>query len=350
MPPDGIPEALPTRPFLPPLLPYSLKIAALLGRQPIGWVSSGIAFRVRFAPLERKVAGPVLRFRCDDIEARLVLDAKVADALLRAAEPAPRAPHGAETAALLLEYALAEALGRLEEATGASVQLLGLESSAENAGRADDCIAIGVEGEADGAPFQAALLLPPCLLDRVRQIASASLPPDPPPCEPPVVLAIRLGLARLDVSLAGSLVPGDAVVPDVLLAPNAALVVIGERLAARGRLDGGRLVLESRPVPVSADWKEWTLSTNSEQGIGDEGIAPPDAALGELQVTLVFELGRRALTLAKVRELAAGHVIELGPIEARSVTVLANGARIGCGELVRAGSTLAVRLTRLAGT
>ena len=79
-----------------------------------------------------------------------------------------------------------------------------------------------------------------------------------------------------------------------------------------------------------------------------EGVEPPDAAMDDLQVSLVFELGRRPATLAELCGLAAGQVLDVGRDLSGPVDILANGRRIGEGELVRVGDALAVRILRLA--
>ena len=79
-----------------------------------------------------------------------------------------------------------------------------------------------------------------------------------------------------------------------------------------------------------------------------KGVEAPETTMDDLQVTLVFELGRRPATLAELRDLAAGHVIEVGKALSSPVAILANGQRIGTGELVKAGDALAVRILRLA--
>src|SRR5262249_52384648 len=71
------------------------------------------------------------------------------------------------------------------------------------------------------------------------------------------------------------------------------------------------------------------------------------AALNELPVRLVFELGRLELTLAELEVLGPGHVFALGRDQHQPVDILANGKRIGLGEIVAVGDALGVRVTRL---
>jgi type III secretion protein Q len=68
------------------------------------------------------------------------------------------------------------------------------------------------------------------------------------------------------------------------------------------------------------------------------------SALDAIEITLVFEVGRVALTLPEVRALAPGRLLPLPGGAAPRVDVLANGRRLGTGEIVRVGEELAVRL------
>ena len=82
----------------------------------------------------------------------------------------------------------------------------------------------------------------------------------------------------------------------------------------------------------------------------DSGAAvPPAERLDELPVTLVFELGRSELPLAAVQGLAPGAVIPLGRDPGEAVDIVANGRRIGRGEIVRIGDELGIRVVRLFG-
>ena len=72
-----------------------------------------------------------------------------------------------------------------------------------------------------------------------------------------------------------------------------------------------------------------------------------DGVLDDLPVKLVFELGRVDLSLREIRQLAPGAVVALArPLE-DSVDVIANGRRIGRGNLIRVGDSLGVRIARL---
>lgn len=297
--------------------------------------------------------GPLatLRWSLGGVAGELMLPDWIATRLLRAVEPDPQGEIDGTTAALLLEMVLAEPLGRLEAACGEPVELLEYGRPAASPappGRGD--AVLGIAGLFDGEPFAGTVRAPKEALAALGRLA-ASPPASAGLIEPPIAIAVRLGLARLGTTLLRSLEVGDAV---VLEQPSQGGVVIvaGENLAAPGRLDGSRAILEARLQRASATGMEtWVMSENAERDVsGTEAIAPLDASMQEMQVTLVFELARQAASLRDVQSLAPGHIIELGPLAEQHVSVLANGARIGEGEIVQVGDATAVRLTRLAAT
>lgn len=71
------------------------------------------------------------------------------------------------------------------------------------------------------------------------------------------------------------------------------------------------------------------------------------AQLDELPVTVSFDLGESALALREVKLLQPGYAFELARGLERPVTVRANGAIVGSGELIQVGDCLGVRLVEL---
>ncbi len=68
-----------------------------------------------------------------------------------------------------------------------------------------------------------------------------------------------------------------------------------------------------------------------------------------LTVTLEFNLGHRALTLAELKSLAPGHIFKLEEPISESVTILCNGQRLGTGEIVEVEKKTGVRILQVFG-
>ena len=89
------------------------------------------------------------------------------------------------------------------------------------------------------------------------------------------------------------------------------------------------------------------MAHDRDSGAPDESDG--DGTLDDLEVTLVFEIGRRFVDLAELRSIAPGYVFPMTQDASAPVDILATGRRKGRGEIVRIGETLGVRVTRLFG-
>ena len=106
---------------------------------------------------------------------------------------------------------------------------------------------------------------------------------------------------------------------------------IGPDWRFRGALEPQRVILQQRETTM-------TDTADSQQTL---------AQLDELPVTVSFDLGESALALREVKLLQPGYAFELARGLERPVTVRANGAIVGSGELIQVGDCLGVRLVEL---
>ncbi|MDR1578580.1 MAG: type III secretion system cytoplasmic ring protein SctQ [Deltaproteobacteria bacterium] len=74
----------------------------------------------------------------------------------------------------------------------------------------------------------------------------------------------------------------------------------------------------------------------------------PKVNLSDLELPLLFEVGKKTLTLAELEALTPGSTLPL-VVDARGqVAITCHGQKVAWGQLVDLGSTLAVRITRMA--
>jgi len=88
------------------------------------------------------------------------------------------------------------------------------------------------------------------------------------------------------------------------------------------------------------------LDSLAELSAGSHDITS-DAPLDDVPVTLSFELGSLELTLADLRTLAPGRVLDIAGATTPLVAICAGRRRIGLGELVELGGRLAVEVRRI---
>ncbi|MET0948515.1 MAG: FliM/FliN family flagellar motor switch protein [Pseudomonas sp.] len=171
------------------------------------------------------------------------------------------------------------------------------------------------------------------LLDRHATPASA---------EPPLLhlpLAVERGEAWLNISELRSLNPGDVVMLEQW--PEGQLrLVLDAHLQARAELDGNTLKLLEQPIAMNSMKEHPMTATAKGQGL--------DSTLDELPLKLVCQVGSVEMSLAQLRELGAGSLVQLTPQLHDGVDLMVNGRRIGQGQLVKIGDGLGVRLLSFA--
>ena len=245
-----------------------------------------------------------------------------------------------EHAALLLEMLLADALSWFEEKL--SVAIL-LETAGE--GGAAAMAPFGFVLRLGAVAYECALGFEDVAFAQTigRLLDATAGEPEPPPDDLPVPVSLRHGAVVLTAGELSSLQHGDIVLTDFGDATTA-LLVIGDHLLASIVIEGrsGRLV--GRPRHIKASGWEWMMNDTKSVGAGP---ALEDMKVDDLPVTLVFELGRATLPLGEVRRLGAGTIIPLEELKSEMVDLVANGKRIGRGDIVRIGESLGVRILEL---
>ncbi|MBR0647780.1 type III secretion system cytoplasmic ring protein SctQ [Plastoroseomonas hellenica] len=322
---DGLTPPPVSRWRAPALTPYAMRAANRLARRraPV-MLPGGLSLRPA-AP--GAASGAVLTL--DSAEGPLRIQAPDAawDALLATLDPAAVGARGA-LGALFAEAALELVLVPLESGLGP------LAARDFGAGKARPDLGFAL---ADGS--RVALELPAPLLAAAIELLGA-LPAEPALPPVPIPVSLRIAMADLPRAALATLRPGDAILLSALRPRrHEAVAVAAESLAWPVRLDERARAAGPRRRAAALGLQEWTMS---EQQPADE------LPLDEIPIRLAFEVGRAEMSLAELGAVGEGHIFPLGrdPL-AGPVDILANGRRIGQGELVEVGGTLAVRVLSL---
>jgi type III secretion protein Q len=164
----------------------------------------------------------------------------------------------------------------------------------------------------------------------------------------PVNLRAEVGTARLSRGELASLGAGDAVLlRESFVNQDAELWLGGAGWGLRVCAEGPQLVVTAPFQPTEELMDE--EFDDIDEG-GDADPAEDALALDTLPVMLRFDLGHRRMTLAQVSELQVGQVLELERPLSSAVSIRANGALIGQGELLEIGGRLAVSITSIGRT
>lgn len=232
--------------------------------------------------------------------------------------------------ALLLEFAMLDLLAGIEDAGFAPITFGAGGASVET-------VSIGMRLDAMPLVLELPLKLAASLADHFDRLAPVTAAD---PAQLPLPLCAEAARQELTLADIRSLRPGDVVMLDRI---EPLLTLAGAQAAPLRRSDEG-FVLDGHfaPLPQRAPLT----------GRMDAMDALDDVALDALPLTVVLEFQRLTMTLGEVRALGPGSILALPaqPADQASVDLVANGARIGVGELVRIGEGTGVRIVRLAGT
>lgn len=274
----------------------------------------------------------------------------------------------------LLADALAPLAAVLEQATRQTLSV-----AAPEPGEAPPPIAQEIEApvrNGDGEPAEAAsplrfvLGVPDgawhahgaLLFDDPRYLILACPAAPPPPALDthdfdalPVPLAFRIGSTRLTQREFASLQHGDIIAIEQWKSAGAGLVCRattpgGRGLALAARVVGSRITIDDIQTSEAPSMNPSTPPEPPSDGGADSGKGPHASVLDALEVDASFELERRTLTLAQLKAMQPGFVIELDqPLNQSVIRILANGMEVGTGHLIAVGNKLGVRVSTLGG-
>ncbi|MFE0014588.1 type III secretion system cytoplasmic ring protein SctQ [Mesorhizobium sp. NPDC059054] len=279
-----------------------------------------------------------LRVKLGDRSAELCAPLSLIEQLLATVDKTARLENlPPRHAALVLEAAVADELDRLEVQLQAPIELAAIERRKPSAGMPS----FGFVLSAGGQQMHCTLRLDDgALLARLGTLLDAASSGEPSlPTAFPLPVRLWRDVLTLSLGEVRGLLQGDV----VLLAEQAAAVlVIGDRLIAPASMTSSGPQLLAAPVTIAGSKWEWTMG----QDTAAAGQALDDATLEDLPVALAFEVGRKAMPLGEIRQLTAGAVVQLDTT-GQAVDILANGRRVGQGEMVRIGESLGVRVIRM---
>jgi type III secretion protein Q len=147
-------------------------------------------------------------------------------------------------------------------------------------------------------------------------------------------LSIVAGWQTLDPLQLARLAPGDAVMLETA-GDGWSVLLQNQRIAVVDPAPGG-LRCRRRIDPQNPEGDAMT-NTLTQAATGESG-------LDRLPVQLTCEVARLDMPLGDLRALAPGHILPLATLPGEEIDLRINGQRVGKGELVRLGDSLAVRI------
>lgn len=319
------------------------------------------AFYRRRAPLEMAIAGrtttiaaewaatqpdfvqhAVLGFAIGRARGCLELPLSIVDGWLSRADP--EGLHDRLTpaqAALLIEALLSEELSFLEERFNSSIELGSLDRRPDE--RIDRTFTFSIETDLGGE--RCALVLDDEWIVRLGRLLDEMQEALPPmDMNIPANASFARAVTSLSIRQLQSLAPGDVILPDdAEQEEGVVLAMFGGHFIARMQFLGkerGKLLGALAPIRGS----KWEWIMNAKQ---TDATKLEDSDFEDLPISIVFEVARTSLPLKEMRQLAPGAVMSVPDLTEPTVDILANGKRVGRGEIVRIGEGLGVRVMRI---
>lgn len=197
----------------------------------------------------------------------------------------------------------------------------------------------------------------------------------------PVPVAVEAGRMRLSAAELAALVPGDILLPEDYPAQRGRLALSASGWFVHCAVENGQATVldianpgiarpgdayTENPMPPNASATAGAAQPDDAAPNADalsatpspapEGAAAPEAAspsaaidANTLEVTVVFELERRAMTVGDLAALAPGYTFALGADPLAPVTLCVGGRPVGTGRLVDLGGTLGVQVLSTGG-
>jgi type III secretion protein Q len=300
----------------------------LYGRSPFLRVTEGTRWRFEWAHMPDRTPEISLRIRIGLTEVTVGLVSYEAFEALRDMHSAElpqalRAPFLSVTAALFWQ--------ELQSITGCDVELLDAARTFD----AGERVGFVLHRNDHTALRGFVVLENEATRSLICELSARLMPRLQAPGDWPILCAAVVGFTAVTSRDVQSLEPHDIVLIEDARFNGESLdchLTAGQRLVGRASLQSGRLQV--------TEWK-----TN--------GVAPMtqrESGLGELEVSLRFELAQWHAPLTEVSAIAAGTVIDLGRrIDDQAVSVWVEHRCIGKGQLVAIGERLGVRLTSVFG-
>ncbi len=156
----------------------------------------------------------------------------------------------------------------------------------------------------------------------------------------PIVLRAQIGTAMMTTQALGGLVQGDTVLMQhTQLGQSNQLWLTQDTIGVLVQWQDMQLIV-LQPVTAAG----FAMASESDTSPPQNEPVP----IEQVPVRLTFDLGERTLTLGELKRLQVGQALELNRPLSSAVTIRANGAVIGTGELVEIDGRLGVTLATLA--
>jgi type III secretion protein Q len=247
----------------------------------------------------------------------------------------------ASAKALIVEAALAGPLDELERALEARVEINFIDLLKDQTGPAavpNLKFNIGWGAEPPRAAYAA---FPPALERRLIKAWSGRVDGDAD-ADPSLDVTVRVGCVALtQTELADLTVDDVLVLDDSPIYTKQCCLIIGERMAALGLINGNQLTLNEPLSLASGSWNaKYCLTGPAQAARAENGGQPP-------KLKIAVDLARQRIRLSQLLGIPLDKPIGLPKSLTNGVELFSGRKAIGFGHIVRVGDAIAVRLVKV---
>jgi type III secretion protein Q len=161
--------------------------------------------------------------------------------------------------------------------------------------------------------------------------------------DPELAVTVRVGCVSVTADELAELTVDDVLVlDDTPLYNKQCCLVIGERLAALGNINGNQLLLTEPLNLADGSWNaKYCLSGPVPEPRGRNGQQDV------VRVKLAVDLARQKIRISQLLGIDLSRAIGLPKAIETGVEVYAGGRTVGLGNIVRVGDAIAVRLVKV---
>lgn len=159
-----------------------------------------------------------------------------------------------------------------------------------------------------------------------------------------VPVHIEAGSMHLSITELATLEPDDVLLPDTYPALQGRVVLRLDDTLAHCSVINGQATIESIVYPIS---QGDTPVSENQNDMESADTTTQGIRVGEIEVSLSFELERRSMTVADIGVLSPGYTFALGVDPTAPVTLCISGRPVGTGRLVDIGGVMGVQVLTL---
>lgn len=163
----------------------------------------------------------------------------------------------------------------------------------------------------------------------------------------PLEIGIKIGSVELSQKEWKKLDTGDFLLPDIISSENMGTLVLDQTPLFQVYIHQNQIEL------IDYDFTTEDTMEESENAIEDtlshklEIAEKESKSIKDIPLHISIEIARLKITLDQLMKLSPGNFLELPPLAAKRVSLIANGQKIGVAELIYLGETLGLKILEI---